>query len=147
MTTPSFLQTLSLCNGKYRYAAAGVSCNNCDELSVAGGCAITTRLVPVMLLKSPIMLWINALEFYLLCSIDVPYFKHYSLQIQCFISLILLMSISSLSSSFTVQHTINNSFMHVYTHTLNSFLLHLQLYLIQGLTKSLPQVHLNLTIL
>ena len=146
MTTPSFLQTLPLCNGKYRYAAAGVSCN-CDELSVVGGCAITTRLVPIMLLKSPIMLWINALEFYLLCSIDAPYFKHYSLQIQCFISLILLMSISSLSSSSTVQHTINNSSMDVYKHTLNSFLLHFQLYLIQGLTKSLPQVHLNLTIL
>ena len=66
------------------------------------------------------MLWSNVSEFYLLCLIYAPHAKHYPQQIQHFIFLILLklkiMSISSLSSSSTVQHTINNSSTHVYEH-------------------------------
>ena len=50
-----------------------------------------------------------------------------------------IMSINSLSSSSTVQHTINNLSTYVYINTLNSFLLHLQFQSIHILTKSLPQ--------
>ena len=48
-----------------------------------------TRLVPIMLLKLPIMLWSNALEFCLLCSNYAPYMNHFAPQIQHFLSLIL----------------------------------------------------------
>ena len=68
----------------------------------------------------PIMLWSNAPEFCLLCSIYAPYVKYYALQIQSFTFLFYLnykiMSISSLSSPSTGQHTINNSCMYVYKH-------------------------------
>ena len=50
------------------------------------------RLVPIMLLKLPIMLWRNAPEFCLLCSNYAPYVSQYSPQIQHFLSLILLKS-------------------------------------------------------
>ena len=56
------------------------------------------------------------------------------------------MSISSLSSSSTVQHTINNSSTYVYKH-FEFILFHLQLYLIHVLTKALSQIRPNLTIL
>ena len=36
------------------------------------GC-VMARLVPIMLLKLPIMLWSNAPEFFLLCSNYAPY--------------------------------------------------------------------------
>ena len=95
------------------------------------------------------MLWSNASEFCLLCSIYAPYVKYYALKVQ---HLILLnhkfMSISSLSISSTIQHTINNSSTYVCIfNSLTSFLLHLQLYSVQILTKSLPLIHPNLTIL
>ena len=45
--------------------------------------------MPIMLLKLPIMLWSNALEFCLLCSNNAPYMNHFALQIQHFLSLIL----------------------------------------------------------
>ena len=45
------------------------------------------RLVPIMLLKLPIMVWSNAPEFCLLSSIYAPYVQQFALQIQCFISL------------------------------------------------------------
>ena len=48
------------------------------------------RLVPIMLLKLPIMLCSNATEFCLSCSIYAPYVKHNALQIQHFVSLIVL---------------------------------------------------------
>ena len=77
-------------------------------------------LVLIMLLKLSIILWSNASEFCLLCSIYAPYVKYYTLQIQYFISLILLKlqnySISSLSSSSTVQYTINNLSIYLYQH-------------------------------
>ena len=74
-----------------------------------------------MLLKLPIMLWSNAPEFCLLRSIYASYVKHYALQIQHFISLMLylnykIMSISSLSNSSKVQYTIDISSTHVYKH-------------------------------
>ena len=50
------------------------------------------RLVPIMLLKLPIMLWSNAPEFCLLCSNYAPYVSQCSPQIQHFLSLILLKS-------------------------------------------------------
>ena len=73
------------------------------------------RLVPIMLLKFPIM----SPKFCLLCSIYAPYVNHHALQIQQFISLILLKlqitNISGYSSSSTVQHTINNASMYILT--------------------------------
>ena len=51
---------------------------------------MVTKLVPIMLLKFPIKLWSSAPESCLLYSIYALYVKHYSLQIQQFISLILL---------------------------------------------------------
>ena len=50
---------------------------------------VNARLVPIMLLKLPIMLWSNALEFCLLCSNYAPYMNHFAPQIQYFLSLIL----------------------------------------------------------
>ena len=50
---------------------------------------IYVRLVPIMLLKLPIMLWSNAPEFCLLCSYYAPYVSR-SPQIQHFLFLILL---------------------------------------------------------
>ena len=47
------------------------------------------RLVPVMLLKLPIMLWSNVPEFCLLCSNYAPYVSQYAPQIQRFLSVIL----------------------------------------------------------
>ena len=88
------------------------------------------RLVPIILLKLPIMLWSNAPEFWLLCSIYAP---HVNIMLYKFKILFLLsylnykiMSSNSLSSSSTVYHTINNSSMYVYKH-FEFFLFHLQL--------------------
>ena len=80
-----------------------------------------SRLVPIVLLKLSIMLWSNASEFCLLCSIYAPYVEHYALQIQQFLFLLSylnykIMSIGSLSSSSTVQCTINHSSKDVYKH-------------------------------
>ena len=47
------------------------------------------RLVPIMLLKLPIMLWSNVPEFCLLCSNYAPYVSQYAPQIQRFLSVIL----------------------------------------------------------
>ena len=47
----------------------------------------TSRLMPIMLLKLPIMLWRNALEFCLLYSNYAPYVSQCSPQIQHFLSL------------------------------------------------------------
>ena len=75
------------------------------------------RLVPIMLLKLPIVLWSNAPEFCLLCSKYAPHVKHYALQIQhlfilCYINY-KIMSINSLSSC---QHTIKSLPMYVHKH-------------------------------
>ena len=75
------------------------------------------RLVPIMLLKLPIVLWSNAPEFCLLCSKYAPHVKHYALQIQhlfilCYINY-KIMSINSLSSC---QHTIKSLPMNVHKH-------------------------------
>ena len=51
--------------------------------------SMLARLVPIMLLKLPIMLWSNAPEFCLLCSNYAPYINHFAPQIQHFLSLIL----------------------------------------------------------
>ena len=51
---------------------------------------LSSRLVPIMLLKLLIMLYSNTAEFCLSCSIYAPYVKHYALQIQHFVSLIVL---------------------------------------------------------
>ena len=48
----------------------------------------TNRLVPIMLLKLPIMLWSNAPEICLLCSNYAPYINYYTPQILHFLSLI-----------------------------------------------------------
>ena len=73
-----------------------------------------------MLLKLSIMLWSNASEFCLLCSIYVPYVKHYALKLNILFFLSHLnykiIIISSLSSSSTVQHTIINSSKDVFKH-------------------------------
>ena len=71
-----------------------------------------------MLLKLLIVFWsnINVSEFCLLCSIYAPHVKHYALQInQYFIYLnYKILSIGSISSSSTVQHTISNSSTSIY---------------------------------
>ena len=104
--------------------------------------------MPDILLKLPIMLWSNAPEFCLLAMINLCpiYVLCYKFN---FLSKLnyKIMNISSLSSCSTVQDTINNSSTYMYINTLNSFLLHLQLYLTHILTKSLPQTHPSLTIL
>ena len=69
-----------------------------------------------MLLKLPSMLWSNAPEFFLLCSIYAPHVKHYALQFNVLFLLLENMSISSHSSSSTVQHAITISSLYVYEH-------------------------------
>ena len=56
-----------------------------------------------------------------------------------------IMSISSLYS-YLQSSTQLTFHLCMYINTLNSFLLHLQLYLVHILTKSLPPIHPNLTI-
>ena len=69
------------------------------------------------------MLWSNAPEFCLSCLIYATHVKHYALQIQYFISLILLKLQNReyqhtvfLYSSSSVQYTISNSSAYVYEH-------------------------------
>ena len=90
-----------------------------------------TSLVTIMLLKLPIMLWSNAPEFYLLCSFYAPHVKHYALEIQRFISLIILKLQLLVLLQSSTQLTIHLT--RTYMNTLNSFLLHLPLNLIHTL--------------
>ena len=100
---------------------------------------LTDRLVPIMLIKLPIMLWSNAPEFYLLCSNYAPYASQHFPQIQHFLFLILLKSQNheQLSVVYFFQILCNFVFLmssaHLVIHirtctnTLNYFLLRLQL--------------------
>ena len=101
-----------------------------------------------LLLKLPIMLWSNALEFCLLCSIYAPCVKYYALQIQHFSLLNLLKSQNleyiSLSNSSTVQHTINNSSTYVYKHfefIFVAFATYLNAYFDKIITTDSPKSH------
>ena len=49
-------------------------------MSISGG--VFAKLVPIMLLKLPVMLWNIAPEFCLLCSNYAPYVSQYAPQIQ-----------------------------------------------------------------
>ena len=54
--------------------------------------SLCSRLMPIMLLKLPMILWSNAPEFCLLCSNYAPYVSWYVPQIQYFLSFIVLKS-------------------------------------------------------
>ena len=98
------------------------------------------RLVPVVLLKLPTVLWSNAPKF---CLFYAPYVKHYALQIQHFISL--TYSISWVLAVFLVplqfKHMINNSFTYVYKHFEFIVVAFATLVNVHILTKFLPQIH------
>ena len=105
------------------------------------------RFVPIMLLKLPIMLWsnVNAPEFSLLCSNYVPLCSTnstFSFPYHSYLNY-LIMSINSLSSSSTVLII----YLRTHINTLNSLLLHFATLVNTYLTKPLPHINLNLTIL
>ena len=97
-----------------------------------------------MLLKLPIMLWSNVPEFSLLCSNYAPLC---STKFNIFLLLsylnYIIMSINSLSSSSTVIKI----YLRTHINTLNSLLLHFATLVNTYLTKSLPHINPNLTIL
>ena len=94
-----------------------------------------------MLLKLPIMPWSNAPEFSLLCSNYAPLCSTNSTFSFSFHYII--MSINSLSSSSIVL----TIYLCTHINTLNSLLLHFATLVNTYLTKSLPRINPNLTIL
>ena len=123
------------------------------------------RLVPIMLLKFPIILWSNAPKFAYYAQIMLHMqSSSYAPQIKHFIYLILLKSLKFISIgslylfnskycailSFwligfcTVLHTYSNS--HAYVHILTLWIPFCCICNF-SLTKSLPQIHWNLSIL